>query len=839
MADVLTITLDHAQRRLKYPSSTIALQGVELLEDNDGTRLDVMMAPVINTLILTPYQCDTAWFTSNAGNYAKPTIGGGYEVKTGGKWVTSGVECYPGAGTYLQCDDSSGEYARTSTAPGLNRGVYFSFHSYSQGDSFLMYECGWSNSASPTAGTASVGLQIYSDGEVRIYKGGTLQKSNRGGGYRIEIDANTVNNLIILPCRRRELVVFKRKFGVLGTKTGPMGVQSGGGFVHVFDDIAEDEAAPVITPAGEKFFVTAPSSGSIQIQFAALTFAASGDALSRLWSMARPPRVGSSLIDWSNPTFPAVTNAGLYGDTAYSGTTGVSAAALRNSADSGDFTPDGEANSARLKLTLTGDGYYTPFLYGAILQYEEVVADTDASEEFDLTPFVMSASIEVPDDPFGAKMQLEVLLGLEDDSEPDPDETDSPVARNLEDEVPFIASQSWRPIKAALSSGPAFLDGIIRKPKRTDAMYSNGLRLAFEARAIESLIETFRFTSRLPFDGYPLCQPVEWGVSVVSKILQEVGVYDLLARVYLSPVYKSGTTDLYYISSAPSSSCEEWNLAAEVGESGREVFEKVHRLAADCIYGGHPGANGPEFWFLTPEEHALVTPAVVLYRTLDDAKAAFPLLTDEEASELLYSGFHEEVMEIEATEVQATGLDPRTDQLVSSYGVDDDLADPAIQPSLRGSGWVGTPLPSGVSARAFKSQEDTDKCVNALLPIATQQQLIGEFDANTILWVESTAAPGVLLPLWRMDKVTLDGFGDRTISSMSGRFIKEIADGERGEGYSRTAHYTTGAVRGKGGKTAAEIRAIRAMRENKRFIADLQRSPLVATGLLSSNNVNP
>lgn len=825
MADVLTVTIDHAQQRLRFPSSTIALQGTELLEDNDGTRLDVMMAPVINTLILTPYQCDVAWFTSNAGNYAKPTVLSGYEVKTGAKWKER--ECYVGAGTYLACDDSAGEYARTSTAPGLNRGIYFSFFPYSQGDAFLMYECGWSNSTSPTAETASVGIQIYSDGEVRIYKSGVLQKSNRGGGYRIDIEANTENNLIILPCRRRELAIFKREFGVLGTKTGPMGVQNGGGFVHVFDDIAEDEAAPVIVP-NEKFFVIAPSAGSMQIQFAALTFAGSGTALSRLWAMARPPRTGASLFTWANPApFDSVTNAGIYGDSAYAGTTGVSSVAFRNDTDTADFVPDGSANQARLKPTLTGDGSYTPFIYGLILQYEEEVADTDSSEEYDLTPFVMSASIECPDDPFGAKMDIEVTLGLEEIQDGED------VTRLLEDEVPYIASQSWRPIKAALTNGPAFFDGMIRKPKRRDAQYENGLRMAFEARTIASMIETFRFTSRLPFDGYPLCCPVEQGVSVVSKILQEVGVFDLLGRVFLSSVYKGGTTDLYYISATPNSSCEEWNLAAEPGESGRDVFEKVMQLASDCICGEHPGPDGPEFWFLTPEDHAAQPSVCTLYRTLQDAMDAFPLLTTEEASELLYSGFDEEVMEIEGTEVQAMGIDPRTDQLLVSWDSADDLADPTIPPSERGSGWMGTPAPIGISSRFFKTQDACDKCVTALMPIATQQQLIGEFDANTIVMCASTADPDTLLPLWRMDKVTLDGIGDRNISSMTGHFIKEIAEGERGEGYTRTAHYTTGAIRGKGGKSAAEIRGIREMRENKRFIDDLNRSPLIATGLLS------
>jgi hypothetical protein len=81
---ILKITCDHAQRRLKTPATNIALLGGELLDDSQDE--DVILAPVINALMLTPYQMDLAWFTSNAGAHTKPTIASGYEVKTSGKW---------------------------------------------------------------------------------------------------------------------------------------------------------------------------------------------------------------------------------------------------------------------------------------------------------------------------------------------------------------------------------------------------------------------------------------------------------------------------------------------------------------------------------------------------------------------------------------------------------------------------------------------------------------------------------------------------------------------------------------------------------------------------------
>ncbi len=818
MANTLEITIDHAQTRISVPATNIALLGAELLDSSQDE--DVILLPVVNALALKPYQMDLAWFTSNSGSYLKPTIASGYEVKTAGKWFEA--EVYTGAGKFLKCDDSSGEYARTSTAPGLNRGVSLSFHLYGADDVFLALQCGWSNSTSPTAMSASLGLEIYSNGEVRIYKDGTLLQAGRGSHNNLGLIANQVNHLVILPCRRRELLVFTRKYGQMG-QGGEKAVQNGNGFVHVFDDIEEGEAAPIITPAGEKFFVTSGGTGNLLLQFAALTFATAGNALSVPWSFGTAPKTGASLFsDWYNPIFTGITNASVYGDTAYAGTTGLSAVALREEDDSGDFVPDGIKNQARVLQQLTGDGSYTPFIYGIVFQYNAELKTTNAAEEYVLTPYLMRNTLSVPDEPFGALMQTEVTLGLEIV------ESDVDVVTLLEDEVPNITSQSFRPIKFALDDQPPFFEGYIKRPKVRRDMIEQAERLYFDCEGIERMIADYVFRTRLPLDGLPLCRPVDWGVSAVSKVLEETGFDLSLTR--LSPVYKAGTTDLYYLGEIPDAGCGEWNVTAEVGDTGRDILEKLHRFASDCTYGAHPGPYGVEFWFYTPDEIP-TTPVIVLYQSNEDAEAAYPDLTSDECAELLFSDFEEETQEPEGNEVRATGVDPRTGAIIQSVATDDDSIDADLLPSERPSNWAGMPLPVGVASRSFRGRDDTDRTVEGLLPVATQQLLVGGFAANTILFYESE---GVLLPVWRMDMVTLDGIGDRRISSLNGEFIKEVGDDDRVESYhARTATYTTGAIRGIGGTTIAQIQARQRARLRDRFVKDLREAPLLATGVLS------
>jgi hypothetical protein len=377
--ETLEITWDGQQRRTKHDHVSICLLGKELY-DPDRSDAEVMILPIVGCVALKPRQMELAWFTSNSGDYAKPTIGAGYELKTSGKWVGT-VEKYAGAGYFLLCQDATGEYARTQSAIGKNRGMQLSLFIGSAGDNHVVCECGWSDSTAPTAASAHTGLQIWSSGEVLVYRGGEIVKrGNVGPGE------NGVQNLILLPCRRRELLVM---------------TVGGNGFRTVFREIDDYEANPEITP-NTKFFVTSPGGSALTCQFSPLRFPTSGWCVSSDYYFPAPPQTGQTLVDdWQNPIFSNITNASLYGDSAFAGTTGIGSVSLNTAGNVSTFIPDGETDRVVINVQLTGDGSYTPFLYAAHFMYRQVFTTTDNSEEVYATEFLRTCELVQPDDAFG------------------------------------------------------------------------------------------------------------------------------------------------------------------------------------------------------------------------------------------------------------------------------------------------------------------------------------------------------------------------------------------------------------------------------------------------------
>lgn len=802
----IAVYTDHAQRRIVNTPNTLAALAAELC-GIDST--DAMVDPITKTLIVRPSVLDPDWYTSNAGIYAKPSKASGYEVKTSTRWTEP--EVFEGAGTFLQCDDpSGGEYARTQTAPGLNRGVYLLYFAYSAGDRTPILECGWSNSATPSAETADIGFKFWSDGLAQLYISGDLVADGKVSGSKSgAATQNEVVSVVILPGRRRELIVFS---------------SAGDGFSYVFETIDEDDAAPVITPDATKFFVVPGSADSnIQVQFGALVFPSTAVAVSNTYNFGVPPSASQTLFDgWFNPVFSGITSASIYGDTAFAGSVDVTSATLRNEDNSGAFVNDGVETAARTRLELSSDGSYPPFIYGAMFEYTFRAEDTDESEQTEISEYIASVDLTVPDDPFGTVASVDLFMGRENE--------DDEIVR-LTDEVPNIDTQSYRPISFEFSdagiSTIRILDAFVKQPKYVDSIRDRTARLRLECYELAKLVEEYQFTSRVPFDGMPLSRP-QPAFSAIGYVLGRCGIKPEQMRL----------SDLgYIISETPSRDGDEWNVVAEVGETGRDVLEKLHRLAADCVYGSHPGIDGPEFWFLDPDDLS-PDPVIRLFRNEDDAALFLPSVTGEDLLRYLYHSFNEETLSFEANIVRATGVDPRTLNLIQSYAIDDASIDPSVPPSARPDNWSGFPLHVGAASRQFRRQIDTDRAVEALLPVVTEVGKVGEFSANTMLVYDATGS-GDYLPVWRMDLVELDGIGERRVTSLTSNWRKDIPTGRRGEGVTRSATYTVGTVRGSGGTSVESIQRYQKMKLQQRGYIDLLRMGIVAGTPKSVQKVTP
>lgn len=816
--DTLQVTIDTVQTRLRIPSCPISLLGNELLGpgslDKDNTaEFAVMSCPVTGTAHLRPFQLHPGWFNSNAGNYAKPTKAAGYEVTTDAKWFEPVI--FTGAGSYLFCTSPSGEYARTDDTVGINRPIYLSYFGYGAGDVFAVLECGWSDSNSPTAETATIGLRIWSDGLVQIYKNGTLVGSGNISGATLphtpenatkQTTPATISDksvdLFIYPARRTDLVIYSGQ---------------GNGFVHTFEDLSQNTESNEITP-DTKFFVVAIDAATLQLQFCPMTFPATGTIKSRPWQFPVPPQPEQTLwAGWGNPVFSSVTQMAIYGNKTYTsgpgGSNDVTDGLIRNVSDTANFVPDGVLNEALIKMTLTSGGKYTPWVWGMIAEFQPVSNETVATDT-PVNEYIMSVGLEMPDDPFGLqgnlslRMTREEVQLIDDDEDEETPAVATDVEIDLEDEIPTL-EMSMRPITFDIG-GVIVLDGFTYRPSIKDAIRTSLKRWESDVYDYHRLLESYQFRSRIPLDNFYVSD-------MVNYVLDEAGIF-------------AGGRNIsninYRFSDIPSRNCDEWNEAIEIGDTGRQALEKIHRFVSDATYGPHPGSDGMEFWFLLPDDMP-TTPQLTLYRTIQDAVDNG--INEELAPDYLYHSWQEENLVLEANGVFATGINPQTRTIVQSYAVDNASRDPRTPPHERPENWAGYPLDLGVASRSFRDTRATDKAVEALIPIATQVQKVGQFQANTFL----LNADGV--PVWRFDMVELDGIGARCISSLSAQFMKEVTVGERGEGVTRSAMYTTGLPRGKGGRTLAEIQGAHEARMANRGIQQLMRAPLFATGVLASS----
>jgi hypothetical protein len=791
MMPVLGMTLDHAQLRPDGRRRALVCSwlGRELVDPQATTGM-AWTDPITGTLTIRPSCLETDWYTSNSGRYAKPSIASGYTVKTGSKWFE--VEVFAGAGKYLRCDDTSGEYARTSSHPGLNRGMWLSAFVFSAGDVYKLLEAGWSNSSTPTAATADVGVELWSDGRVILYRAGTLVGEGKvSGAARVGKEENSTLDLIILPGRRRELTF-------LGS--------GGDGFSHVFEDIDESSTAPAIVPAATHFFVVpGPTSPTLQIQFAALQFATSAAAVSRVYQFGVPPKADQALVlDWINPVFGAITNASLYGDTAYAGSTNVTSVELLDESLAA-FAPDGNRTGCRCRITLSGDGSYAPFVYGATLEYAGQFASTDDSESYDVTDWVMGYQLEVPDSALGVQMGAVLMGALDVSSDDGYDATELILA----DEVPEIGSQSFRPARVDVG-GVTLMDGRASAPATLDAVRTELRRVSLAVLGLGDRLERFVFRDRVPMDGWPLCDGD--GFSAVRYVINRAGIDQ--------GQIKLGTID-YVIGEAPAPETDRWAVAIEPGDTAIAALTRLHRLQADCVFGEHPGLDGPEFWFYPPDQLP-TSPVCSLYRSEESAQAEY-----EEryglagALEYMYSDWHETTLELEGNEIWAMGVDARTLDIVQAFAIDEASQDPTLTPSGRPLNWAGQPVPIGISSRMLKRQSDCSRAVEALIPLATALQSACQWRSGVLL------NPETGLPVWRMDLVDVEGYGLRRVTSLSARFAKEVPSSRRGAGFAREAMYTAGTPRGRGGVTLSQIQAAQRLASARGAVRDMPFDTLI------------
>lgn len=740
---LFSVIVDHEQSRVQSHPIIAVVKG----RGFDGDVFDdAWIDPITNTAMLRPMCKYTAWGSSNSGIYARPAIGA-YEFKTSASWVAK--EQIVGAGEFMEAALAD-EWARTATAPGKNRGINLAFFGYGAGEYGLIAECGWDDTATTATGSA-VGLKVYSNGQVVVYRDGVYQGEG-SIGVSVSQSKNIPWELMLLPMRKRELLI-------LGA--------SNEGFTVVFDEILETDTNPTITPAEKFWFKPVSTADKVQVQISPLKFEGSGFVTSTNINFTLPPATGAVVKTWSNPVFSTVTNASIYGDKAYAGTTDITPVVLTEEDGTTTFVADDTLATARLNVTMTGDGNYTPFLYGAVYQFDGETALTNDTEQGVLDDYITGLTIEVPDDPWGARANIVIT---------EPDAVDAIISG--------IKVQGNRP--GQLKCGDLVLiDRAFGEPAIVEGIVDEARSLSIPLYDLTDKLRAYQFRDEYPFDGYYLSRSTG-NPSAIKEILQFAGV---------STPEMGLTHDAFLVPEIPGKTAEEFSFSIPVGDDAQQAIEALHqKFVPDWFIGMRPTATVPQFWFKSPADMG-TTPKLTLYEKRANALAASKPATQ------VYSSLKYEAEEVNANYLIVIGRDPRTGQILQSYVVDSASQNTTTVPSLRPDNWLGEPKIFGVADDRLRRQSDCDKLATALVPLVMSKRTFGEFETPEMVWYNSD--PGVtdvMLPLWRGDYVTIEGYGDVQITSLSVTVLLNV----EGKQVTR-ARYTFGGFTNAGGTTLGEI----------------------------------
>lgn len=691
----LKVSVDHAQQRLSKGHITLTAIGEQW---KDATLTNVWVDPITYTVMRQPHQMEDSFWTSNAGNYAKQTVSD-YTFTTSGNWENR----YDGyaVGPVISGKDSaiSSEFAISNATYAANRGWFISFYSYGTDSDYEQFVCGWRSDA-VASGSSGVSLRFFASGAVEVWKDGAVVSTGKISGAKASQTTSGWVGVYVLPHRGRELLIVSNQ---------------GDGFTTVFDDLPQDWD-PVgdeeIIPAG--YFWWGLSSGAASVMLAPLTFPASGTIVSQ------PGQFPSDYTAHTGADVPSTDRYTGWVPSAAGDTIAVSVVNV-------------SGQEASLQVAFTG-GASTRVaqVFGVVQGKMPVTADTDASEETEITDYVMAMNLEVPDEPSGVRVTLTVK--------------DAP---GLEALVPKWRTQLSRPVKVEDSvTGVVWLDGAIDEFSWTDSPNDELQFAEVSVRDRWRQLEKAVMRCEYPLDKLEL--------SVALQRLLELGGCGGLDKGNIE-------TTAFYLPGDTSPDGNKWALLVRQGDN---VADWIRRLCEDYA--------APYFYGIVPEEGFVFrSPTTIdgqasdatLYRTTDDAVTG-GVATDEVWQSGTWS-LKEREIEPEANEVWVTGWDRRTGRAIQAFYRDETMQDATVAPSARVDGWAGEPRLFGLVDAALGNQTDVEQTCQFLADVLTQVRQGYEITGNAFVRVDST-------PVWRGDKLTLNSVRGGEVETIVSAFSVEF-----------------------------------------------------------------
>jgi hypothetical protein len=746
----MQVILDVAEPRIARDRITALVDGRHW----DTLKSTCYVDGITRTAMLMPLYLTPAWSTTTTGLYRRfgnadytfetpPFVAEGtpppYPDGTPtdpSKWVEDPV---PYAGNIYLTAQGVNDRARTNLKFSKNQPFLLSWFSYNAGQSSLVQiECGWLSE------DGMVALRIWTDGKCEIFKNGV--QVGEGNIYERHVTTQTIYgkerfssnlrpkqssgdakqlasqfvDLMLIPCRRRDLLVISNQ---------------GGGFRFTFEDIDANDPDPVITPKDARFFWQVPV-GQPKVLLAPLNFATSGDLYSAIRTSRLAPEEGET------PEMDVYLDLPGYDNDPLGWNSGLVDPDL-----SGAFVPDGSKNQVRVHVSLTGGGTSTLFVYGASATFDPQIELTDSANQTDISSYITTSELSVPESPTDVRMRVECHS---------PVELGTSVDEGGAGAI-GVTEITNRPVAAQFGSGAdavMFLTGRSKPAGSRFGISDPASRVMLEFRDRCEALEEYGITDALPFDGMELA--------------------DAFTSLVVMPGYDESDVEIddfgFPCPTVGQTSGGEWALIPEVGDRPIEWIKKLwETFAQHCLWGWWPTALGPKFRVPTLDSLNAAPSKVTLYAGTGDAINAGVSRSD--APFAVYRTLEPVTIPCEANDIWVTGRDPRTGLPFQVHYADKRSQDPTLAPGDRPNNWVGEPRKYAF-ARPWITDPDTANWVCGTLA----RRLTVRRRTYPISCELQFGDDGV--PIWRGDKITLDGIGDVRVTTLHKTPGTEFADDE-------------------------------------------------------------
>lgn len=702
----LQLIFDSAQSRIKVNRNVVLAQGSWPGRNNDRVSgwstlsTNCYRDPVCFVGMLHAYQLQTAWFTTTTGNYARMRLSD--FTHTAASWYELEQNI---SGDYWFNHKTGHEAIITTATWTKNRAWMVGLFGYNSGnDVFEQCRFGHSNTAGDTAG---LHYRYFSDGTIQVWKNSAIvgEGSIAGTGPRA-VQAGERVYIYVIPFRKRELLIFS---------------DHGAGFTCILPDVDEDDPDPAITPA-TKFWIDTPA-GRSQVQVHVLSYPTTGTLISRQLGFGKAPATGATL---GTPE--------VFHDRQYSSAAGSEPAPVVTVVETDGttaFVANGVRKDCMVKFAITGDGTGTPFIYGGLAGYGYEAADTDGSEEIDITEHVEMVRLDVPEDPSGISIafMLRRSAGI--------------------GQQELIERMGNRPIKL-LYAGNCLFNGRTFPPETDEGISDEATHVEFEASAWKGL-EQYRFPDVVPLDGR----------------LLEQGLDFFLTHARLNRHADSSDLDLT-LPQAYGEAAGNWNLATDVGDTSAWWMDRlVDDFAPHCRTTLRPLAFDvpPEWWIKDPIDIDAQDVRATIYGTIQEAIDEGGFTGGTEASRHVWKKYRERPIEAESNSVRVTGWDPRERRPIQSLKEDDASLTVDTPPSARPENWLGEPRLYGLVDTAITTQALCDEVTERLYQRLTPLRRMAEIEADMQSGPDS-------IPIWPGDLIELFGKGIYIVHSLSIDFVK-------------------------------------------------------------------